>query len=151
MVNTMSGRDRRAALYLLMLLIAGCSIGVLSALTEADSQARGKTPRPDELRQESKATKVLRDLYRNLAMHATLSWFAVLWPIVTAGLLVCLEKMDLGDGLYVALATYLGGVPVPAQLVPTTRFGKGLVVVNRLFGLAVLAYLIAAFMIALQP
>jgi len=98
---------------------------------------------------------VLDNFLSNLGAYWPLTVFVLLWPFLVSLAILAAErhKHNLGfDALYVGIATYLGGIPVPGEIVPRTCFGRTLVVVNRIFGIFAFGYLLAALVLALnQP
>lgn len=97
---------------------------------------------------------LLCNFLENLGAYWLLTVLVVLCPFLAAGALKLVERgrCSVGRALFLGIATYLGGIPVPGDEVPRTGLGRSLLIVNRVLGVFAFGYLLAAFALALnQP
>ena len=98
---------------------------------------------------------LLENYARFLGAYWGLTGFFLVWPLVASIFVWLCERNGKKLGfvaLYVGFATYLGGIPVPGEIVPATVCGRSVLVFNRTLGIFAFGYLLAAFVHALnQP
>jgi hypothetical protein len=94
------------------------------------------------------------DLCNNLSSHPVISIMVVLWPLIVAGALWLvghwLKECPRGwvECLYLALSSYTGaGEPNPDPKPAWLRWG---ILLNGLFGIFALAYIIAILVVSLR-